>query len=66
MDAVPSSDKYHCEIDPDPAGMNYRIYVNAWQQADCAGQTNALLLKFAAPPGGQERSVTIPMSVESP
>ena len=65
LDAVPSSDKYHCEIDPDPVGMDYRIYVSAWQQEACAGQTNALLLKFADAPGGKARSMTIPMSVES-
>ena len=27
LDVVPSSDKIHCEIDPDPDGVDYRVYV---------------------------------------
>jgi hypothetical protein len=63
LDVVPSSDKYHCEIYPDPAGVNYRIYVNARQQEAGAEQTNTLLLKFADSPTGQVRSMTVPISV---
>jgi len=65
LDAVPSSDKIHCEIDPDPAGLNYRIYVTAWQQAPMAGQTNMLTLKFKDSLN-QAKSLTVSVFVEQP
>jgi hypothetical protein len=46
LDAIPQSDKFHCEIDPDANGFDYKIYVTAWQQDGAAGQTNALILKL--------------------
>ena len=63
LDAVPPSDKFHCEIDPDPAGLNYRIYVTAWQQETMTGQTNVLTLKFRDSMN-QDKSITVPMAVE--
>jgi hypothetical protein len=66
LDAVSPSDKFHCEIDPDPAGFNYRIYVTAMQLEPAAGRINALILKLADSRTGKEQSVTVPILVESP
>jgi hypothetical protein len=63
LDAIPSTDKYHCEIDPDPDGFDYRIYVTAWEQQPFAGKTNALTLKMVDSLN-HDQSVTIPMFVE--
>ena len=64
LDAIPSSDKYHCEIDPDPDGLDYRIYVTAWQQQSFAGMTNVLTLKMANSLD-HAKSVGIPVFVEA-
>jgi hypothetical protein len=64
LDAVPSSDKFHCEIDPDPSGINYRIYVNAMQLEAAVSQTNTLILKLADSRNGKEQAVTVPLVVE--
>jgi hypothetical protein len=66
LDAVPSSDKFHCEIDPDSSGFNYRIYVNAMQLEAAVSQTNALILKLTDSRTGKEQSVTLPLVVEPP
>ena len=63
LDAIPSSDIYHCEIDPDPDGFDYRIYVTAWDQQLFASKTNALTLKMVDSLN-HELSVTMPMIVE--
>lgn len=66
LDAISPSDKYHCEIEPDPASFDYRIYVTAWQQETLAGQTNSLVLKLAKPPDGKAQSAVVPVLVELP
>ena len=65
LDAVPSSDKYHCEIDPDPASYDYRIYVDARQQDQVAGQTNLLTLKLKDSQN-REKLITVPILMERP
>jgi hypothetical protein len=62
LDAIPQSDKFHCEIDPDANGFDYRIYVTAWQQDAAAGQTNALILKVRDR-NQHEQSVPVPIVV---
>jgi hypothetical protein len=63
LDAIPSSDKFHCEIDPDAAGFNYRIYVTAWQLEEEGGRTHSINLKMRDS-AGAERFVPVPISVE--
>lgn len=63
LDVVPPSDKFHCEIDPDPVGYNYRIYITAWGQEKAAGQTNVLVLKMWDE-NQKERSMPVPISVD--
>ncbi len=65
LDAVPSTDKYRCEIDPDPTGYNYKIYVTAAQLKAGAGQTNTLILKLRDS-RQQEKSVPVALSVSQP
>jgi Protein of unknown function (DUF1573) len=65
LDVVASSDKYHCEIDPDPVSNNYRIYVNAWQQDPVADQTNVLTLKLKDS-RNHEKFITVPILIEQP
>jgi len=60
MDVVAPSEKYHCEIDPDPVSNNYRIYVNTWQQDQSAGQTNVLTLKMLDA-GNLEKFISVPI-----
>jgi hypothetical protein len=60
LDAIPQSDKLHCEIDPDANGFDYKIYVTAWQQDGAAGQTNALVLKMRDQ-NQHDQSVPIPI-----
>jgi hypothetical protein len=62
LDAIPQSDKLHCEIDPDANGLDYTIYVTAWQQDTAAGRTNALILKVRDQKQ-HEQSVPIPIVV---
>jgi len=64
LDAIPSTDKYHCEIDPDANGFDYRIYVTVWEQQPFAGKTNALTLKMVDSLN-HEQSVTMPIIVEA-
>ena len=63
LDAIPSSDKFHCEVDPDAAGYNYRIYVTAWRLEEEGGRTHSINLKMRDP-AGAERFVPVPISVE--
>jgi hypothetical protein len=63
LDAIPPSDTFHCEIDPDPDGCDYQIYITAWEQEKAAGQTNTLVLKMRDQ-NRKERSVPIPISVD--
>ena len=62
LDAVPSSNRLHCEIEPDPAGPNYKIYVTAWHQEAAQGQTNSVALKLRDQ-RGQERSIAVSVVV---
>jgi hypothetical protein len=62
LDAVPPSDKFHCEIEQDANASGYRIYVTAWQQDAAAGQTNALILKMRDQ-NQHEQSVPVPIVV---
>ncbi len=63
LDVIPPSDKFHCEIDPDSSGYDYRIYVTAWQQEAAVGQTNVLILKMRDQ-NQKDRSVTVSVSVD--
>jgi len=63
LDVIPPSDKFHCEVDPDPASYDYRIYITAWQQEAAAGRTNVLTLKMRDR-NQKEHSVPVPVSVD--
>jgi hypothetical protein len=65
LDVVPPSTNFACEIDPDPGGRDYRVYLSAAQLDTMAGQTNALLLKFSDA-DRRERLEKVPMSVSAP
>ena len=61
LDAIAPSDKFHCEIDPDPSGFNYRIYVTAWEQ-DNGAAAGGLKLRLQSA-GGAETNVVVPVLV---
>jgi hypothetical protein len=63
LDVIPPSDRFQCEIDPDPAGYNYRIYITAREQEAAVSQTNMLMLKMRDQ-NQKEWSVPVPISVE--
>jgi hypothetical protein len=63
LDVIPSSDKFRCEIDPEPASQDYRIYITAWDQEVVSGQAGTLTLKLRDA-RQQERMVSVPVSVE--
>ena len=63
LDAIPPSDKLRCEIDPDPDGYDYRIYITASAQDAAAGQTNVLVLKMRDQ-NHQEKSMPVPVLVD--
>ena len=65
LDVVSPSDQFRCEIEPDPVGPNYRVYVTALQLPRPALQTNALCLKFANLHSGEKQSVSLPIYVDS-
>lgn len=65
LDAVLPQDKYHCEIDPDPDGRDYTIYITAWQQKSLAGQTNELVLRMMDA-SNHERDINVPIYVAKP
>ena len=62
LDAVPPSGNFRCEIDPDPLGTDYRIYVTAWGQ-DAAGARAGVLTLKLMDQDQKERTVTVPISV---
>ena len=62
LDAIPASPNMKCEIEPDPIGPNYKVYITAWHQEATGLQTNRLILKLRDPQG-QEQSVPVPVSV---
>lgn len=64
LDVIAPSNKYRCEVDPDPSGRDYRIYVTALG-LKAEGRPDALVLKMQ----GQDmadRSVSVPISVDAP
>lgn len=63
LDVIAPSDKFRCEIDPDPASQDYRIYITAWEQETVSGQAGALTLKLRDA-RQQEHTVSVPVSVE--
>ena len=65
LDAVLPQDKFHCEIDPDPDGRDYTIYVTTWQQQSSAGQTNELVLRMMDE-SNQEKDIDLPVMVSKP
>jgi hypothetical protein len=65
LDAVLPQDKYHCEIDPDPDGRDYTIYITAWQQKSIAGQTNELVLRMMDA-SNHEKDIDVPVFVSKP
>ena len=62
LDVLAPSDKYRCEIVPEPAGFNYRVNISAWHQKTLSGETNWLTLKMRGK-DSQVISVTVPVSV---
>ena len=62
LDAIPQSDKIHCEIEQVADSFDYRIYVTAWQQDGAASQTNVLILKVRDH-NQHEQSVPVPIVV---
>jgi hypothetical protein len=62
LDVIPPSDKFHCEIDPDPDGFDYRIYISTGPLA--TGMTNALILQMADQQG-HKKAVPVPLMVEA-
>ncbi len=65
LDAVLPQDKFHNEIDPDPDGRDYTIYVTTWQQQSAAGQTNELVLRMMDV-SNQEKDINVPVIVSKP
>jgi hypothetical protein len=62
LDAIPSSDKIHCEIEPLRSSRDYRIYVSAIQQSQSTGQVQRVTLKTANG-DGSEVLIGVPISV---
>jgi hypothetical protein len=60
LDAVPSSGEFRCEIDPDPASENYRIYVEATGLAAGRGVARRILLKGV---NRQNQAVALPVEI---
>jgi hypothetical protein len=65
LDAIPPPGNFHCEIDPDPDGYDYAIYVTASQLPSKTGQIGTLLLKMTDA-SHQEKDVNVPIVVGTP
>ena len=65
QDAVLPQDRYHCEIDPDPNGRDYTIYITAWQLKSLAGQTNELVLRMMDA-SNHEKDIDVPVLISKP
>jgi len=63
LDVIPPSDKFHCEIDPDPDGVDYRVYVYTGSLP--VPVTNTLTLKMQDF-HGEKKSFSVPMEVAAP
>lgn len=63
QDAVPSSGEFHCEIDPDPVSVDYRIYVDARNLSAARGQSRRLTLRGVTPQR-QEVALTVGIVVQ--
>ena len=63
LDAVLPQDRYHCEIDPDPDGRNYTIYVTAWQLQAAAGKTDDLVLRMMDA-SNHEEDIKVPVLIQ--
>jgi hypothetical protein len=62
LDAVPPSDKFHCEIDVDQANGDYRIYLSAVGQVTSTPDAGALRLRMRDQ-NNEEKFVSVPISV---
>lgn len=62
LDAIPPPGNFHCEIDPDPDGYDYAIYVTVSQLPSKTGQIGTLLLKMMDA-SHQENDVNVPVFV---
>lgn len=62
LDAVPPSDEFRCEIDPDPVSADYRIYITASHVGKLTGQTQQLILKMVDS-SQKEKSMPVAMVV---
>jgi hypothetical protein len=62
LDAIPPPGNFHCEIDPDPDGYDYAIYLTASQLPLTPGQVGSLHLKMTDA-SHQEKDVTVPIIV---
>jgi uncharacterized protein DUF1573 len=63
LDAVPPTDKFHCEIAADPLGNDYQIFISASDQDRATGQTGTLVLKLRDQ-AQKDRTVYVPVTVE--
>ena len=65
LDAVLSPDKFQCEIDPDPDGRDYTIYVTALPQQYSTSQTNTMVLKMMDS-SRHEHDINVPVLMQRP
>jgi hypothetical protein len=65
LDAIPPRGDFHAEIDPDPDGYDYAIYLTASQLPTKTGQIGTLLLKMMDNLH-QEKDVNVPIIVGTP
>jgi hypothetical protein len=63
LDAVAPAGNFHCEIDPDSSGHDYRIYVTAWSQ-EPEGRAGSLVLKMRDQ-SQAEHYIAVPISVDA-
>ncbi len=63
MEVEAPSNHYQCVVDPNPVGNDYRIYLNATQLNQVAGQTNTLTLKFKDAHNA-EKCISVPLITE--
>jgi hypothetical protein len=65
IDAVLPPDKFQCEIDPDPDGHDYTIYVTTLPQQLTVSETNILLLKMMDA-SNHEEDLKVPVLIQKP
>ena len=64
LDVIPPSEKFRCEVQPEPDGSSYQIYVTALQQQSAGGWSGQIILKMQDQ-SHRERLVPIPISMDN-